>query len=55
MRNYIAQCDNGHEYFCIEFQSEHRAGSKANEEDAKKALKLGGHKHARIIYIARNF
>lgn len=39
MRKYIATFDNGHDYFTVEFESEHRAGSKANAEDAKYALR----------------
>ena len=35
MRNYLARCDDGHDYFEFEFCSDHRANSKANLEDAK--------------------
>lgn len=39
MRKYLATFDNGHDYFEVEFESEHRAGSKANAEDARWAMK----------------
>lgn len=38
-RTYTAFCDNGHDYFSFEFESEHRANSKANKEDAYYAGK----------------
>ena len=37
-RHYIAFCDNGHDYFEIEFTSYHRANSRANLEDAKRQI-----------------
>ena len=39
MRKYLATFDNGHDYFEVEFESEHRAGSKANAEDARYTMK----------------
>lgn len=38
-RKYWASFDNGHDYFSLEFESEYRAGSKANKEDAMKELR----------------
>ncbi len=38
-RKYLASTDNGHDYSSFEFYSEHRAGSKANLEDAKAEMR----------------
>ena len=38
MRKYLATFDNGHDYCSIEFESDYRAGSKKNAEDAKSEL-----------------
>ena len=35
-REYIAFCDDGHDYSEFTFYSFHRAGSKANLADAKR-------------------
>ena len=44
-RLYRAEADNGHELFAFNFYSNHRAGSKANFEDAKNEYKrLHGYK-----------
>lgn len=41
-REYIAHCDNGHDYFEVFYTSCYRAGSKKNAEDAKRAMRLKG-------------
>lgn len=52
-RNYLCSCDDGHDYFSFEFKSNHRAGSKANEEDAKKYYrKHYGRRNFKIVSIA---
>ena len=38
MRRYEIYADNGHDGFTLEYYSEHRAGSNANLEDARKEL-----------------
>lgn len=38
-REYLAMCDNGHDYLEFRFYSEHRRNSKANLQDAKDALR----------------
>lgn len=51
-RTYIAFYDDGHDYGEFEFESEHRANSKANLADAKeKAHRKYGYKRAREIVI----
>ena len=54
-RKYIAMFDNGHDYFTVEYYSSHRAGSKANAEDAKDAMhrKLGWSRKARLVSVER--
>jgi len=47
-RKYEAYADNGRDYFTFEFYSEHRAGSKANIEDAQKEYKK---KHGHDVKI----
>ena len=39
MRKYLANYDDGHDYGSFEFYSSHRAGSKANIEDAKSSAR----------------
>jgi hypothetical protein len=57
MRKYLATFDNGHDYCSVEFESDYRAGSKMNEEDAKNELwrKLGGKtaKYFRLTNVSR--
>jgi len=56
LRKYLASTDDGHDYSSFEFYSEHRAGSKANMEDAKaEAQRKYGHraKYLRITKISR--
>lgn len=36
-RRYLAMYDNGHDRGSFTFESEHRAGTKANKEDAWSA------------------
>ena len=43
-RQYIAFCDDGHDFFEFEFWSYHRAGSKKNLEDAREQY-ARGHKN----------
>ena len=38
-RLYEAKADNGHDYLYFQFYSTHRAGSKANHEDARREYK----------------
>lgn len=42
-RQYYAECDDGHDWSGFKFYSEHRANSRANLEDARRAgdLKYG--------------
>ena len=35
MRRYMASCDDGHDYFTFEYESEYRNNSKGNLEDAR--------------------
>ena len=52
MKNYIAFYDDGHDFGEFPFTSEHRANSKANIEDAKKAAeKRYGYKRAKVLTI----
>lgn len=57
MRKYLAVFDDGHDYISVEFDSEYRAKSKLNEEDAYKALKKYskryGRKTHRVVQITR--
>ena len=51
-RDYIAQYDDGHDYGVLFFTSTHRAGSKANLDDARaQACKKYGHRRASQIHI----
>lgn len=51
-RRYLPYCDNGHDYPEIIFYSAHRAGSKANEEDARREMqRKWGRKKARAVTI----
>ena len=38
-RQYTAHADTGRDYIYFQFYSEHRAGSKANKEDARREYK----------------
>lgn len=38
MKRYEIYADNGHDGFTFEYYSNHRAGSNANLEDARKEL-----------------
>lgn len=52
MRTYIATCDNGHDYFSLEYKSEHKNNSKANMQDAINQLRKCGkyvYQHSWII------
>lgn len=49
---YLAIYDDGHDYGEFEFDSEHRANSKANLDDAKKkAISKYGYKRTKQINI----
>lgn len=52
-RLYQACWDDGHDYGCFEFYSDHRANSKANIEDAKtecaRKYGQGALRHKRIL------
>lgn len=56
-RKYIANFDNGHEYFSVEFMSGCRAGSRKNREDALEELRIKkgskAAKCAELISISR--
>ena len=53
-RNYMAYCDDGHDFFEIHYTSEHRAGSKANEVDARREyLRKHSKKHFRIVHVQK--
>lgn len=50
-RQYTAFCDDGHDFFSFEYYSTHRAGSKANEEDARDYYRR---KHGTRYYTIKN-
>lgn len=51
-RIYSAQADTGRDFIEFQFTSSHRAGSKANFEDAKAAYKR---RHGYTVKIIRTF
>lgn len=54
IRYYIAMYDDGHDYGSFTFSSEHRAGSKANMEDARNhVLRVLGYRRASQIEIIK--
>ena len=56
MRHYIAHTDAGHDYGAFVYASDHRAGSRANYEDALAAAsrKYGAlARHMAIVSVAR--
>ena len=53
-RRYLAMYDDGHDYGSFTFESAHRAGSRANKEDAwSAALRILGYDRARRIKITK--
>lgn len=52
LRHYMANADTGRDYIEFEFTSEHRAGSKANHEDAKNYFRR---KHGHGIKILSTY
>ena len=55
MREYIASAYDGHDYIFFFFCSNHRAGSKANNQDALTAYKKahGRNRSIKIVNITR--
>ena len=52
IREYVAQFDNGHDKTEIHYESTHRAGSKANQEDAEREFRMRmGASMARAYYF----
>ena len=53
-REYIAYTDDGHDFGEFLFDSEHRAGSKANKEDARQeAIRKYGYRGANQFRIIK--
>lgn len=38
-RDYVAFCDNGHDYFHFYFTSEYKAGSRENKYDCMRQMR----------------
>lgn len=55
IRTYIAHCDDGHDFFDCEFESEHRANSKANYEDAKRKINKSHGRNSRSYIILKTY
>lgn len=54
-RQYTACCDDGHDYFSFEYYSNHKANSKANEEDARNYYKnQHGNRNYKILNVNYN-
>lgn len=54
IRRYLAMYDDGHDYGSFTFESVHRAGSKANKEDAwSAAVRILGYNRVRQIKIIK--
>lgn len=54
IRRYLAMYDDGHDYGSFTFESRHRAGSRANKEDAWfTALRILGYNRIRQIKITK--
>lgn len=51
-RHYMAWVDTGRDYIEFEFTSTHRAGSKANFEDAKRQYKR---RHGHNVTIQQTY
>ena len=55
-RRYTACYDDGHDYGSFTFWSEHRAGSKANKEDAmKQFIRTYGYARSTWITITQTY
>lgn len=54
-KRYLAHYDTGHDYGEFEFFSSHRAGSRANMEDAKKEARRRYGKHSRYMQITATY
>lgn len=53
-REYIAYTDDGHDFGEFLFNSEHRANSKANKEDARKeAIRKYGYRRTMQLRITK--
>lgn len=54
-RLYIAYCDDGRSYFEFYFYSAHRAGSKANADDAREHYaSRHGQRNFKILSVSRS-